>query len=223
MRTVKGRIGAHVEATTPAGPRTADAGAGYSDEFKGEVRIPEQASSEDSLEHLPGRAGGTARRRPPSASLPIPWKRRWPWTATSKDGNRLGPGRPLEGGAGQLRGPQAVQGATRKRRACTTSEWPTRPWPHALPHRQPGAPRRCLVAGPGFLQEGARPRSRREVLHGAHAEDRGEPAIRGQRASATRTRRASTARRTTSAAVRAPRAGSEARRAGRRCSCLRRP
>ncbi|HZM52992.1 MAG TPA: hypothetical protein VFE68_20980, partial [Vicinamibacteria bacterium] len=51
LRTVRGRIGAHVEATTLSGPRTADAGAAYSDEFKGEVRIPDQASSEDSLEH----------------------------------------------------------------------------------------------------------------------------------------------------------------------------
>ena len=51
VRTVRGRIGAHVEATTLSGPRTADAGAAYNDEFKGEVRIPDQASSEDSLEH----------------------------------------------------------------------------------------------------------------------------------------------------------------------------
>jgi hypothetical protein len=58
VRSARGRIGAHVEASTPSGPRTADAGASYQDEFKGEVRIPEPASSESSLEHyLVERAG----------------------------------------------------------------------------------------------------------------------------------------------------------------------
>jgi hypothetical protein len=91
VRTVKGRIGAHVEATTPAGPRTADAGAGYSDEFKGEVRIPEQASSEDSLEHylveLAGRhaaATVTFSPDPVEALLAV--------DGDLKDGNRLAQG-----------------------------------------------------------------------------------------------------------------------------------
>jgi hypothetical protein len=91
VRTVRGRIGAHVEATTPAGPRTADAGAGYTDEFKGEVRIPEQASSEDSLEHylveLAGRhaaATVTFSPDPVEALLAV--------DGDLKDGNRLAQG-----------------------------------------------------------------------------------------------------------------------------------
>ena len=91
VRTVRGRIGAHVEATTPNGPRTADAGAGYTDEFKGEVRIPEQASSEDSLEHylveLAGRhaaATVTFSPDPVEALLAV--------DGDLKDGNRLAQG-----------------------------------------------------------------------------------------------------------------------------------
>jgi hypothetical protein len=91
VRTVRGRIGAHVEATTPNGPRTADAGAGYTDEFKGEVRIPEQATSEDSLEHylveLAGRhaaATVTFSPDPVEALLAV--------DGDLKDGNRLAQG-----------------------------------------------------------------------------------------------------------------------------------
>src|SRR5882672_113621 len=91
VRTVRGRIGAHVEATTPAGPRNADAGAGYTDEFKGEVHIPEQASSEDSLEHylveLAGRhaaATVTFSPDPVEALLAV--------DGDLKDGNRLAQG-----------------------------------------------------------------------------------------------------------------------------------
>lgn len=88
VRTARGRIGAHVEATTPAGPRTADAGASYQDEFKGEVRIPEPASSESSLEHyLVERAGEHA-----AATVtfsPDPVEALLAVDGDLKDGNRL--------------------------------------------------------------------------------------------------------------------------------------
>lgn len=51
VHSARGHVTAHVEVETPGGPRTADAGASYEDEFKGDVRIPEQASSESELEH----------------------------------------------------------------------------------------------------------------------------------------------------------------------------
>jgi hypothetical protein len=91
VRTVKGRIGAHVEATTPAGPRTADAGAGYSDEFKGEVRIPEQASSEDSLEHYLVELAGRHAAATVSFS-PDPVEALLAVDGDLKDGNRLAQG-----------------------------------------------------------------------------------------------------------------------------------
>ncbi len=50
VRRVKGRIDAHVEVEQGGRPAKADAGASYENEFKGEVRYPEQASSESSLE-----------------------------------------------------------------------------------------------------------------------------------------------------------------------------
>ncbi|HEY8147365.1 MAG TPA: hypothetical protein VIK51_00430 [Vicinamibacteria bacterium] len=91
VRTARGRIGAHVEVATPSGPHTADAGAGYQDEFKGEVRIPEQASSESSLEHylveLAGRhaaATVTFSPDPVEALLAV--------DGDLKDGNRLAQG-----------------------------------------------------------------------------------------------------------------------------------
>jgi hypothetical protein len=55
VHTAHGHVAAHVEVEAPGGaPRNADAGAAYDDEFKGDVRIPEQASSESSLEHYLG-------------------------------------------------------------------------------------------------------------------------------------------------------------------------
>jgi hypothetical protein len=51
VHSARGHVIAHVEVEAPGGPRTADAGASYEDEFKGDVRIPEQASSESELEH----------------------------------------------------------------------------------------------------------------------------------------------------------------------------
>ena len=91
VRNARGRIGAHVEATTPSGPRTADAGASYQDEFKGEVRIPEQASSESSLEHyLVERAGQHA-----AATVtfsPDPVEALLAVDGDLKDGNRLAQG-----------------------------------------------------------------------------------------------------------------------------------
>jgi hypothetical protein len=91
VRTARGRIGAHVEATTPSGPRTADAGASYQDEFKGEVRIPEPASSESSLEHyLVERAGEHA-----AATVtfsPDPVEALLAVDGDLKDGNRLAQG-----------------------------------------------------------------------------------------------------------------------------------
>ena len=91
VRTARGRIGAHVEATTPSGPRTADAGASYQDEFKGEVRIPEQASSEDSLEHfLVERAAEHAAAT--VAFSPDPVEALLAVDGDLKDGNRLAQG-----------------------------------------------------------------------------------------------------------------------------------
>jgi hypothetical protein len=91
VHTARGRIGARVEATTPSGPRTADAGASYQDEFKGEVRIPEQASSEESLEHyLVERAGEHA-----AATVtfsPDPVEALLAVDGDLKDGNRLAQG-----------------------------------------------------------------------------------------------------------------------------------
>jgi hypothetical protein len=91
VRTVRGRIGAHVEATTPAGPRTADAGAGYTDEFKGEVRIPEQAQSEDSLEHYLVELAGRHAAATVSFS-PDPVEALLAVDGDLKDGNRLAQG-----------------------------------------------------------------------------------------------------------------------------------
>jgi hypothetical protein len=88
VRTARGRIGAHVEATTPSGPRTADAGASYQDEFKGEVRIPEPASSESSLEHyLVERAGEHAAAT--VSFSPDPVEALLAVDGDLKDGNRL--------------------------------------------------------------------------------------------------------------------------------------
>src|SRR5262249_33833635 len=51
LRNVRGKINAHVEVESGGGrARTADAGASYEDQFKGEVKLPEQASSENALE-----------------------------------------------------------------------------------------------------------------------------------------------------------------------------
>src|SRR6185503_235780 len=50
VQTARGNVSARVEATTPAGERSASARADYNQEFKGSTRIPVEASSEESLE-----------------------------------------------------------------------------------------------------------------------------------------------------------------------------
>jgi hypothetical protein len=52
IHKAQGRLAAHVEVETPSGPRTADTSASYQDEFKGDVRIPAEASSEQQLERF---------------------------------------------------------------------------------------------------------------------------------------------------------------------------
>lgn len=52
VHAAHGHVAAHVEVTTAGGPRTADAGASYEDQFKGDVRIPQEASSESELERF---------------------------------------------------------------------------------------------------------------------------------------------------------------------------
>src|SRR5262249_18394564 len=51
LRKARGHIDARVEAETPAGARSADAGTSYDREFKGNVTVPEEASSESRLEN----------------------------------------------------------------------------------------------------------------------------------------------------------------------------
>jgi hypothetical protein len=61
VQHAQGHVSAHVEVETPSGPRTADASASYQDEFKGDVRIPAEASSEPQLERfLVDQAAGRA-------------------------------------------------------------------------------------------------------------------------------------------------------------------
>jgi hypothetical protein len=91
VRTARGRIGAHVEAATLSGPRSADAGAGYQDEFKGEVRIPEQASSESSLEHYLVELAGQHAAATVTFS-PDPVEALLAVDGDLKDGNRLAQG-----------------------------------------------------------------------------------------------------------------------------------
>ncbi|HEV7500400.1 MAG TPA: hypothetical protein VGQ33_10380, partial [Vicinamibacteria bacterium] len=52
VHAAHGHVAAHVEVTTAGGPRTADAGASYEDQFKGDVRIPQEASSDSELERF---------------------------------------------------------------------------------------------------------------------------------------------------------------------------
>ncbi len=91
VRTAHGRIGAHVEAATLSGPRNADAGAAYQDEFKGEVRIPEQASSESSLEHYLVELAGQHAAATVTFS-PDPVEALLASDGDLKDGNRLAQG-----------------------------------------------------------------------------------------------------------------------------------
>ena len=91
VRTARGRIGAHVEAATPSGPRTADAGASYQDEFKGEVRIPAPASSESNLEHYLVELAGTHAAATVTFS-PDPVEALLAVDGDLKDGNRLAQG-----------------------------------------------------------------------------------------------------------------------------------
>ena len=179
VRTARGRIGAHVEATTPSGPRTADAGASYQDEFKGEVRIPEPASSESSLEHyLVERAGEHA-----AATVtfsPDPVEALLAVDGDLKDGNRLAQAGLWKEALGNWVDRKPSKG---DKEAARDAQHRGRPRGARLrpARRRPRASRRA-GPGPGLLQEGARPGSRRKVLHGADAADRREPAVRGQRA-----------------------------------------
>lgn len=50
VRTVNGSLGARVEASTPGGTRSADAGARYDQQFKGNATTPPEAYSEEALE-----------------------------------------------------------------------------------------------------------------------------------------------------------------------------
>lgn len=50
VKTVNGALGARVQVKTPLGEDSGDASVSYQDEFKGEVRIPAQASTETALE-----------------------------------------------------------------------------------------------------------------------------------------------------------------------------
>ena len=109
IHKAQGRLAAHVEVDTPLGPRTADASGPYQDEFKGDARIPAEAvvgAGARALPRGPGRrtrrrrrqlhrraGGGSARRGRPSQGRQPP-----------------GPGRPLEGSAGRLGGPEAGEG-----------------------------------------------------------------------------------------------------------------
>jgi len=50
LRTARGRVAARVDVEGPRGQRSADAGAAYDNQFKGDVRLPEEAASESLLE-----------------------------------------------------------------------------------------------------------------------------------------------------------------------------
>lgn len=91
IRRAQGRIGAHVEVDTPSGPRTADASASYQDEFKGDVRIAEQASSEPQLERY--LVDEAAARAAAAVSYTIePVEALLAVDGELKDGNRLAQG-----------------------------------------------------------------------------------------------------------------------------------
>lgn len=52
LRTVTGSLGARVEAETPGGARSADAGATYDQQFRGNATTPPEAYSEEALERF---------------------------------------------------------------------------------------------------------------------------------------------------------------------------
>jgi hypothetical protein len=91
IHRAQGHIGAHVEVETPSGPRSADAGASYQNEFKGDVRIPEQASSEPQLERY--LVDEAAARAAAAVSYTIdPVEALLAVDGDLKDGNRLAQG-----------------------------------------------------------------------------------------------------------------------------------
>ncbi|HUG53934.1 MAG TPA: hypothetical protein VMR21_10040 [Vicinamibacteria bacterium] len=88
LRTVRGRVEARVEVEGPAGEQSADASASYEHEFKGDVSVPEEASSEEVLErYLIDEAG---RRAAAAVSFsPDPVEALLAVDGELKDGNRL--------------------------------------------------------------------------------------------------------------------------------------
>ncbi|PYQ53171.1 MAG: hypothetical protein DMF78_09685 [Acidobacteria bacterium] len=88
VRTARGRVGARVAVETPAGQRTADAGTSYEREFKGDVRVPEEAASESQLEN--SLVDEAARRAAAAVSFsPDPVEAMLAVDGELKDGNRL--------------------------------------------------------------------------------------------------------------------------------------
>ena len=88
IHKAQGRLAAHVEVETPSGPRTADASASYQDEFKGDVRIPAEASSEQQLERF--LVDQTAARAAAAVSYTVePVEALLAVDGHLKDGNRL--------------------------------------------------------------------------------------------------------------------------------------
>ena len=88
LRKVRGRVDARVQVETPAGQRTADAGTTYEREFKGNVNVPEEASSESRLEAA--LIDEAARRAAAAVSFsPDPLEAMLAVDGELKDGNRL--------------------------------------------------------------------------------------------------------------------------------------
>jgi hypothetical protein len=88
LRKVRGRVDARVQVETPAGQRTADAGTTYEREFKGNVNVPEEASSESRLEAA--LIDEAARRAAAAVSFsPDPVEAMLAVDGELKDGNRL--------------------------------------------------------------------------------------------------------------------------------------
>ena len=88
VKTVNGALGARVQVKTPLGQDSADASVSYRDEFKGEVNIPSQASTETALEEY--LIDGAAERAAATVAFTAdPVEALLATDGDLKDGNRL--------------------------------------------------------------------------------------------------------------------------------------
>jgi hypothetical protein len=88
IRTVRGRLDASVRVRTPAGEGHGDASVSYENEFKGEVKIPSEASSESQLEDYLVEGSGF-KAAGVVAYTPDPVEAMLAVDGELKDGNRL--------------------------------------------------------------------------------------------------------------------------------------